>query len=149
MAISWRSPASLRRRAHSQGPEAASAPRWSATERLRDEPEGAKTAPTSTTAAALSRTAQQGTQRADESGIGASLAAALACFGGCRGRGAGGARRRFTGPLDEAARPCAAAEALRQPLHVTGEQRGLDRVQHLRVSARLGERVEHDGDARH
>src|SRR5258705_9800371 len=75
-----------------------------------------------------------------------------------------GARRRLTGTVVEpagriegrsaaptAAAPTAAStkpKALRQSLEIPGEQRGLDRLELLRVGPCFGERVEHDVDAR-
>src|ERR1051326_7816161 len=134
-----------------------------ATERLRDEPEGAK-ATTAATAPASPRFSQQIAERGEEARVGLIVARLAAAFTArCRQtrRIRHRARRRLAGPLDEATgrrkgrAPATAAatttaaaepEALRDPLHVTGEQQLLDRIELLGVTAGFLQRIEHHVD---
>src|ERR1051325_2571494 len=142
-----------------------------ATERLRDEPEGAK-ATTTAAAPASPRFSQEIAERGEETRIGLVVARLAAAFtAGCRQtrRIRDRARRRLARPLDEATRcrkgraaaPAAAppppattaaaakSEALRDALHVTGEQQLLDRIELLGVTAGFLQRIEHHVDPLH
>src|ERR1041385_7859683 len=137
-----------------------------ATERRRDNPEGAK-APPAAPPPASPRFSEQIAERGEETRIGLVVARLAAAFtAGCRQtrRIRDGARRRLARPLDEAtsrrkgqaAAPAAAttaaaakSEALRDALHVTREQQLLDRIELLGVTAGFLQRIEHHVDPLH
>src|SRR5712664_1747109 len=132
------------------------------TECLRHESQRA--AATAATTGRLTRTPQQGAERREERGVGrpfAGLAAAFATGSGERAQRRRCARGRLTGTFDESSggkrRACATtttaaattgteSEALRETLHIAREQRGLDRLELLRVAAGFCQRVEHHVD---
>src|ERR1051325_1527914 len=131
-----------------------------ATERLRDEPAGAK-ATTTAAAPASPRFSQEIAERGEETRIGLVVARLAAAFtAGCRQtrRIRDRARPRLA-PARDGAPPCrkgrapapraAKSEALADALPVTGEQQLLDRIELLGVTAGFLQRIEPHVDPLH